>query len=137
MSDKELIEKIEDAYRRVHKIGPDAIYETELREVLRAAADALEVRQPSEDDREVLAKQLRDIGAVRKVDQDCSCQDCEGAAEWVNAPLSVVLDRLTVRKAAPAEAFCIEHGNFHAVELGDPTCEFEDGFGEPVDGEQP
>ena len=42
MSDKELIEKIEDAYRRVRKIGPDAIYETELREVLRAAADALE-----------------------------------------------------------------------------------------------
>ena len=41
MSDKELIEKIEDAYRRVRKIGPDAIYETELREVLRAAADAL------------------------------------------------------------------------------------------------
>ena len=38
MSDKELIEKIEDAYRRVRKIGPDAIYETELREVLRAAA---------------------------------------------------------------------------------------------------
>ena len=48
-----------------------------------------------------------------------------------------VLDRLTVRKAAPAEAFCIEHGNFHAVELGDPTCEFEDGLGEPVGGEQP
>ena len=47
------------------------------------------------------------------------------------------LDRLTVRKAAPAEAFCIEHGNFHAVELGDPTCEFEDGLGEPVDGEKP
>ena len=37
MSDKELIENIEDAYRRVRKIGPDAIYETELREVLRAA----------------------------------------------------------------------------------------------------
>lgn len=50
---------------------------------------------------------------------------------------NAALDRLTVRKAAPAEAFCIEHGNFHAVELGDPTCEFEDGFGEPVDGEQP
>ena len=50
---------------------------------------------------------------------------------------NAALDRLTVRKAAPAEAFCIEHGNFHAVELGDPTCEFEDGFGEPVDGEKP
>ena len=86
MSDKELIEKIEDAYRRVHKIGPDATYETELREVLHAAADALEASQPSENDR---------------------------------------------------EAFCIEHGNLHAVELGDPTCEFEDGFGEPVDGEKP
>ena len=49
MSDKELIEKIEDAYRRVRKIGPDAIYETELREVLRAAADALAARQPSEE----------------------------------------------------------------------------------------
>ena len=46
---------------------------------------------------------------------------------------NAALDRLTVRKAAPAEAFCIEHGNFHAVELGDPTC----GFGEPVDGEKP
>ena len=41
---------------------------------------------------------------------------------------NAALDRLTVR---------IEHGNFHAVELGDPTCEFEDGFGEPVDGEKP
>lgn len=50
---------------------------------------------------------------------------------------NAALDRLTVRKAAPAEAFCIEHGNFHAVELGDPTCEFEDGFGEPVEGEKP
>ncbi len=50
---------------------------------------------------------------------------------------NAALDRLTVRKAAPAEAFCIEHGNFHAVELGDPTCEFEDGLGEPVDGEKP
>ena len=50
---------------------------------------------------------------------------------------NAALDRLTVRKAAPAEAFCIERGNFHAVELGDPTCEFEDGFGEPVDGEKP
>ena len=50
---------------------------------------------------------------------------------------NAALDSLTVRKAAPAEAFCIEHGNFHAVELGDPTCEFEDGFGEPVDGEKP
>ena len=48
---------------------------------------------------------------------------------------NAALDRLTVRKAAPAEAFCIEHGNFHAVELGDPTCEFEDGLGEPVEGE--
>ena len=38
---------------------------------------------------------------------------------------NAALDRLTVRKAAPAEAFCIEHGNFHAVELGDPTCEFD------------
>ena len=56
MSDKELIEKIEDAYRRVRKIGPDAIYETELREVLRAAADALEARQPREDDREALVR---------------------------------------------------------------------------------
>ena len=64
MSDKELIEKIEDAYRRVRKIGPDAIYETELREVLRAAADALEARQPreavSEDDREELKKALKE-----------------------------------------------------------------------------
>ena len=50
---------------------------------------------------------------------------------------NAALDRLTVRKAAPAEAFCIEHGNFHAVELGDPTCELEDGFGEPVGGEKP
>ena len=50
---------------------------------------------------------------------------------------NAALDRLTVRRAAPAEAFCIEHGNFHAVELGDPTCEFEDGFGEPVEGEKP
>ena len=50
---------------------------------------------------------------------------------------NAALDRLTVRKAAPVNAFCIEHGNFHAVELGDPTCEFEDGFGEPVDGEKP
>lgn len=57
---KELIEKIEDAYRRVRKIGPDAIYETELREVLRAAADALEARQPSGDDREAL------IGVVKR-----------------------------------------------------------------------
>jgi hypothetical protein len=50
---------------------------------------------------------------------------------------NAALDRLTVRKAAPANAFCVEHGNFHAVELGDPTCEFEDGFGEPVEGEKP
>ena len=49
MSDKELIEKIEDAYRRVRKIGPDAIYETELREVLRAAADALEAATRERD----------------------------------------------------------------------------------------
>ena len=55
---KELIEKIEDAHRRVRKIGPDAIYETELREVLRAAADALSARQPSEDDREALRKEF-------------------------------------------------------------------------------
>ena len=47
---------------------------------------------------------------------------------------NAALDRLTVRKAADANAFCIEHGNFHAVELGDPTCQFEDGFGEPVGG---
>ena len=51
---KELIEKIEDAHRRVRKIGPDAIYETELREVLRAAADALSARQPSEDGEYIL-----------------------------------------------------------------------------------
>ena len=50
---------------------------------------------------------------------------------------NAALDRLTVRKTEDANAFCIEHGNFHAVELGDPTCEFEDGFGEPVDGEKP
>ena len=50
---------------------------------------------------------------------------------------NAALDRLTVRKAAPAEAFCIEHGSFHAVELGDPTCQFEDGLGEQVEGENP
>ena len=64
MSDKELIEKIEDAYRRVRKIGPDAIYETELREVLRAAADALEaatrvpVQGEPNDDREALIDKI-------------------------------------------------------------------------------
>ena len=47
MSDKELIEKIEDAYRRVRKIGPDAIYETELREVLRAAGPWIQVEGES------------------------------------------------------------------------------------------
>ena len=59
-----------------------------------------------------------------------------GMKPWTEE-IFAALDRLTVRKAAPAEAFCIEHGNFHAVELGDPTCEFEDGFGELVDGEKP
>ena len=48
---------------------------------------------------------------------------------------NAALDRLAVRKAAPANAFCVEHSMFHAVELGDPTCQFEDGFGEPVGGE--
>lgn len=35
--------------------------------------------------------------------------------------------------------FCREHGGFHAVELSDPTCLFEDGFGaerEDEDDEQ-
>ena len=49
MSDKELIEKIEDAYRRVRKIASGPIYETELREVLRAAADALEAATRERD----------------------------------------------------------------------------------------
>lgn len=81
-------------------------------DALVAYADALEAalaaRQPTEDDREALAKQLRDIGAVRKVDQDCSCEDCDGTAEWVNAPLSVVLDHLKTNApdAEPALVFC-------------------------------
>lgn len=262
---KELIEKIEDAYRRVRKIGPDAIYETELREVLRAAADALESRQPSDDDREATEAEIdkaaralhmakccslsgdsphdfpeasevfaagvvlnavpraavpdaanrelteairltveyvgndmlpaiegwdwydalvkyapevaqafvdkpihfpksaeRDaaLAAIERVraeadayaEQPDVMEPCGAVAQALRTALdgapeaetlelfpgtNAALDRLTVRKAAPAEAFCIEHGNFHAVELGDPTCELEDGFGEPVGGEKP
>lgn len=69
MSDKELIEKIEDAYRRVRKIGPDATYETELREVLRAAADALSARQPSEDDREATEAEAERDAALAAVER--------------------------------------------------------------------
>lgn len=80
--------------------------------VVEANPDRSHARVPVQgepnDDREVLAKQLRDIGAVRKVDQDCSCQDCEGAAEWVNAPLSVVLDhfKTNVSDAEPTHLVC-------------------------------
>lgn len=31
------------------------------------------------------------------------------------------------------EAFCREHGIFHLVELRDPDCAFEDGFGEALE----
>lgn len=77
-------------------------------DLIERGADALVARQPSEDDREALANQLRDIGAVRKVDQDCSCQDCEGTAEWVNAPLSVVLEHLKTNAPAtgPTHLVC-------------------------------
>lgn len=68
-------------------------------------ADALEAatREPSDGDRESIAKQLSDIGAVRKVDQDCPCEDCEATTKWVNAPLGVVLD-LVSRAAVPDAA---------------------------------
>lgn len=97
-------ELIAEARRQVGHIEDKSMRERLISDI----ADALEARQPREDDREVLAKQLRDIGAVRKVDQDCSCQDCEGAAEWVNAPLSVVLDhfKTNVSDAEPTHLVC-------------------------------
>lgn len=100
-------ELIEEA-RKIAKHS--AVSLPEHADCLLRLADALEAatREPCEGDREALAKQLRDIGAVRKVDQDCSCQDCEGAAEWVNAPLSVVLDhfKTNVSDAEPTHLVC-------------------------------
>lgn len=34
--------------------------------------------------------------------------------------------------SGPDIAFCLTHGAFHAVELRDVDCAFEDGFGEPI-----
>lgn len=113
MSDKELIEKIEDAYRRVRKIGPDAIYETELREVLRAAVDALEARKPSEGDRtpefEANEQELFKHQPVLSMDdgsiRGCQCMDrvfCRKTEDW-GTHLAEVFDRLS-RAAVPDAA---------------------------------
>lgn len=32
----------------------------------------------------------------------------------------------------PDVAFCLTHGVFHAIEMQDVDCEFEDGFGAPI-----
>lgn len=105
-----MTEKIEDLIAEARRLawianiaGDSGVVDTVIR-----LADALEARQPTAGDRESIAKQLHDIGAVRKVDQDCSCQDCEGAAEWVNAPLSVVLDhfKTNVSDAEPTHLVC-------------------------------
>lgn len=88
MSDKELIEKIEDAYRRVRKIGPDAIYEAELREVLRAAADALEARQPREaifeDDRDFELEAVLREGFSRAAVPDAATEELERAHDLID-----------------------------------------------------
>lgn len=33
----------------------------------------------------------------------------------------------------PDEALCIEHGGWHLVETADPSCVFQDGFGDEYD----
>ena len=120
-------------------------------ELRAAAADALEAATRERDAAVAAIERVRDLANSlrdRYADNsDAAYFTKQFLAELGGAPepettelfpgTNAALDRLTVRKAAPAEAFCIEHGNFHAVELGDPTCEFEDGFGEPVDGEKP
>ncbi len=167
----------------------------EFQSLVKRLRDALETRQPSENDREALVRVVANhpiaplmrlggdagypladailaagfsraavpdaaLAALERVraeadayaEQSDVMEPCGAVAQALRTALdgapepetpelfpgtNAALDRLTVRKAAPAEAFCIEHGNFHAVELGDPTCEFEDGLGEPVGGEKP
>ena len=113
-------------------------------ELRAAAADALEAATRERDAAVAAIERVRETLSLhnpngRLVKEVLAALD--GAPEPETPELfsgtNAALDRLTVRKTEDANAFCIEHGNFHAVELGDPTCEFEDGFGEPVDGEKP
>lgn len=119
---KELIEKIEDAHRRVRKIGPDAIYETELREVLRAAADALSARQSSgdtcEDDRETLDKVITEYDMALYTKEE-------------------TLDRLASRAAVPDAATDVReylHAKCDCVpDLGPAHCHLCSADGSPVE----
>lgn len=135
---KELIEKIEDAYRRVRKIGPDAIYETELREVLRAAADALAARQPSEDDREATEAEIDKAARALHMAKCCSLSgdsphDFPEASELFAAgvvlnavPRAAVPDAATdVREYLHAKCDCVP-------DLGPAHCHLCTGEGSPV-----
>lgn len=111
MSDKELIEEAWQEASIHDKLGDGFSEGSEERafyyghrDRYKRLADALAARQPSEDDRERFAKQLRDIGAVIKVGEACCCEACECTSEWVNAPLAIVLDRLVPRAAVPDAA---------------------------------
>lgn len=92
---KELIEEARDMtlYARTTKHG--AVSHADMIDDLADALEAsLSARQPSEDDREEVAKQLRSIGAVKSGKPAFYKDDPE---ERVVAPLSVVLDLLATR----------------------------------------
>ena len=136
---KELIEKIEDAYRRVRKIGPDAIYETELREVLRAAAAALSARQPSEDEREVTEAEIDKAARALHMAKCCSLSgdsphDFPEVSELFAAgvvltavPRAAVPDAATdVREYLHAKCDCVP-------DLGPAHCHLCSADGSPVE----